>query len=78
MLRHVNGLNKGQAVRLQKHANLAEIAVQELWPHCFDHFNGNQLVELASKIPIVIKQQGDSVFQARTANPFLCKFQLFF
>src|SRR6056297_3155144 len=63
LFRHVDGLYKRQTIRPEQGVNLGEVAVQELWSNGFDHLDGDQLVELALKITVIVKQEGDTVFQ---------------
>jgi hypothetical protein len=77
-IRNRNGLDKQLSARAQATVQNLKIGGQIGVPNGFDHFNGNDLVIGALNIPIVLKQQGDTLFKAQRTHAVPGIFKLCF
>ena len=67
MIRHGDGLDQGSAIRFQPLGAGAEIGRQVTVADSFDHFYGDQPVETAGQVAVILLQQGDLI-----AKTFCC------
>ncbi len=60
-----DGLQQGNAIRLEQALQRGHVGVQVFGADRFDHLDRHQLVELALQVAVVLHQQRDLVLQAR-------------